>query len=77
MQVKPSVLQGNANKISSSEQDAGDRGIDGLASWAFDEEAHWWHSRWTGTKGSSEDTISSTVRPWIGSGFGQEILLKK
>ena len=74
MQVKPSVLQGNA--ISNSQQDPA-QGNDGLASWAFDEEAHWWHSRWTGTKGSSEDTISSTVRPWIGSGFGQEILLKK
>lgn len=74
MQVKPSVLQGNA--ISNSQQDPA-QGNDGLASWAFDEEAHWWHSRWTGTKGSSEDTISSTVRPWIGSGFDQEILLKK
>lgn len=74
MQVKPSVLQGNA--ISNSQQDPA-QGNDGLASWAFDEDAHWWHSRWTGTKGSSEDTISSTVRPWIGSKFGQEILLKK
>lgn len=67
MQVKPSVLQGNA--ISNSQQDPA-QGNDGLASWAFDEDAHWWHSRWTGTKDSSEDTISSTVRPWIGSGFG-------
>lgn len=74
MQVKPSVLQGNA--ISNSQQNPA-QGNDGPASWAFDEDAHWWHSRWTGTKGSSEDTISSTVRPWIGSGFGQEILLKK
>lgn len=68
------VLQGNA--ISNSQQNPA-QGNDGLASWAFDEDAHWWHSRWTGTKDSSEDTISSTVRPWIGSGFGQEILLKK
>ena len=74
VQVKPSVLQGNA--ISNSQQNPAQRN-DGLASWAFDEDAHWWHSRWTGTKDSSEDTISSTVRPWIGSGFGQEILLKK
>lgn len=74
MQVKPSVLQGNA--ISNSQQNPA-QGNDGSASWAFDEDAHWWHSRWTGTKDSSEDTISSTVRPWIGSGFGQEILLKK
>mgnify|MGYP002596746836 FL=1 len=74
VQVKPSVLQGNA--ISNSQQNPA-QGNDGLASWAFDEDAHWWHSRWTGTKDSSEDTISSTVRPWIGSGFGQEILLKK
>ena len=74
MQVKPSVLQGNA--ISNSQQNPA-QGNDGPASWAFDEDAHWWHSRWTGTKDSSEDTISSTVRPWIGSKFGQEILLKK
>lgn len=74
VQVKPSVLQGNA--ISNSQQNPA-QGNDGLASWAFDEDAHWWHSRWTGIKDSSEDTISSTVRPWIGSGFGQEILLKK
>lgn len=74
VQVKPSVLQGNA--ISNSQQNPA-QGNGGLASWAFDEDAHWWHSRWTGTKDSSEDTISSTVRPWIGSGFGQEILLKK
>ncbi len=74
MQVKPSVLQENA--ISNSQQKP-TQNKDGLASWAFDEDDHWWHSRWTGTKDSSEDTISSTVRPWIGSGFGQEILLKK
>lgn len=74
MQVKPSVLQENA--ISNSQQNP-TQNKDGLASWAFDEDDHWWHSRWTGTKDSSEDTISSTVRPWIGSGFGQEILLKK
>lgn len=74
MQVKPSVLQENA--ISNSQQNP-IQNKDGLASWAFDEDDHWWHSRWTGTKDSSEDTISSTVRPWIGSGFGQEILLKK
>lgn len=74
MQVKPSVLQENA--ISNSQQNP-TQNKDGLANWAFDEDDHWWHSRWTGTKDSSEDTISSTVRPWIGSGFGQEILLKK
>ena len=64
------------NAISNSQQNP-TQNKDGLASWAFDEDDHWWHSRWTGTKDSSEDTISSTVRPWIGSGFGQEILLKK
>lgn len=52
-------------------------GSDGPKEWAFDTENHWWHSRWTGTKPASEDTINATVRPWIGSGFGQAILLKK
>ena len=75
MQVKPSVLQENA--ICNTQQKPV-QGNDGLASWAFDEEKHWWHSRWKQEgKDSSEDTISSTVRPWVGSGFGQEILLKK
>ena len=74
MQVKPSVLQGNA--ISNSQQNPA-QGNDGPKEWAFDTENHWWHSRWTGTKPASEDTINATVRPWIGSGFGQAILLKK
>lgn len=52
-------------------------GSDGPKEWAFDTENHWWHSRWTGTKPASEDTINATVRPWIGSGFDQAILLKK
>lgn len=38
VQVKPSVLQGNA--ISNSQQNPA-QGNDGLASWAFDEDAHW------------------------------------
>ena len=75
MQVKPSVLQANA--ICNTQQKP-QQGKDGLASWAFDEENHWWHSRWNQTgKETSEDTINETVRPWIGSGFGQEICLKK
>ena len=75
MQVKPSVLQANA--ICNTQQKP-EQGKDGLASWAFDEEDHWWHSRWNQTgKETSEDTINATVRPWIGSGFGREIWLKK
>ncbi|WP_370741988.1 hypothetical protein [[Ruminococcus] lactaris] len=75
MQVKPSVLQANA--ICNTQQKP-QQGKDGLASWAFDEEDHWWHSRWNQTgKETSEDTINATVRPWIGSGFGREIWLKK
>lgn len=42
MQVKPSVLQENA--ISNSQQNP-PRESDGLASWAFDDDEHWWHSR--------------------------------
>lgn len=74
MQVKPSVLQGRA--MCNSQQDP-HHGSDGPKEWAFDTENHWWHSRWTGTKPASEDTINATVRPWIGSGFDQAILLKK
>lgn len=76
MQVKPSVLQKNA--ISNSQQNPPQK-KDGLASWAFDDDEHWWHSRWTGDKPESEDLIDKqgTVRPWIGSGFDQEIMLKK
>lgn len=42
MQVKPSVLQKNA--ISNSQQNPPQK-KDGLASWAFDDDEHWWHSR--------------------------------
>lgn len=74
MQVDPTVLQARA--MCNSQQDP-NHGSDGPKEWAFDTENHWWHSRWTGTKPASEDTINATVRPWIGSGFGQAILLKK
>lgn len=74
MQVDPTVLQARA--MCNSQQDP-HHGSDGPKEWAFDTENHWWHSRWTGTKPASEDTINATVRPWIGSGFGQAILLKK
>lgn len=74
MQVKPTVLQERA--MCNSQQDP-HHGSDGPKEWAFDTENHWWHSRWTGTKPASEDTINATVRPWIGSGFDQAILLKK
>ena len=71
MQVDPTVLQNNA--IRSSEMPAGS-GKDGPASWAFDgdDQEHWWHSQYP----VDESTVQ-TVRPWIGSGFGQTILLKK
>lgn len=74
MQVNPTVLQARA--MCNSQQDP-HHGSDGPKEWAFDTENHWWHSRWTGTKPASEDTINATVRPWIGSGFDQAILLKK
>lgn len=74
VQVDPTVLQARA--MCNSQQDP-HHGSDGPKEWAFDTENHWWHSRWTGTKPASEDTINATVRPWIGSGFAQAILLKK
>ena len=74
MQVDPTVLRARA--MCNSQQDP-HHGSDGPKEWAFDTENHWWHSRWTGTKPASEDTINATVLPWIGSGFGQAILLKK
>lgn len=74
VQVDPTVLQARA--MCNSQQDP-HHGSDGPKEWAFDTENHWWHSRWTGTKPASEDTINATVRPWIGSGFDQAILLKK
>ena len=74
VQVDQNVLKANA--MCNSQQDP-HHDSDGPKEWAFDTENHWWHSRWTGTKPASEDTINATVRPWIGSGFGQAILLKK
>ena len=62
MQVKPSVLQ--ANVMCNSQQNP-THGNDGLASWAFDGEGHWWHSRYQeeDQKATFEDAISETVRP--------------
>ena len=74
MQVDPTVLQDNA--ISNSQQ-APSVNADGPARWAFDDVRHWWHTHYDGTLGPSNETINEQVRPWIGSGFGQEITLKK
>ena len=58
--------------------DPSDDYLDGEAGWAFDEEAHWWHSRWghwdqkgsheVGSKsGDGKPSVSNPI--WIQTGF--------
>ena len=59
------------NVKANSEQNP-ESGTDGPAIWAFDDEDHWWHSRWTGTpaEGEVSDGHPSADRPiWIQTGF--------
>ena len=51
------------------------QGNDGGATWAFDDTAHWWHSRWGGTaqEGEVDSGVVSESNPiWIQTGFGQK-----
>ena len=72
-----SILAKNA--IANSEMDPAS-GTDGPASWAFDTEDHWWHSRWGNwgqLKPTETVTQSMTGKPsasnpiWIQTGFDQ------
>ena len=47
---------------------------DGKAAWAFDDEDHWWHSRYSGSSadGEVQDGKPSASNPiWIQTGFGK------
>ena len=85
VQVDQNVLKANA--ISNSNEFPHRNG-DGSASWAFDNENHWWHSRYTFPESAESPNYfkGETLRnkaaiasenPWIGSGFGREITLYK
>lgn len=85
VQVDQNVLKANA--ISNSNEFPHRNG-DGSASWAFDNENHWWHSRYTFPESAESpnyfkgETLRNTAaiaseNPWIGSGFGREITLYK
>ena len=53
-------------------------GNDGGAEWAFDDEVHWWHSRWQGTpqEGEVDSGLVSENNPiWIQTGFDEAIYL--
>lgn len=62
------------NAMSNSGQDPA-QGVDGPVEWAFDDENHWWHSRWTGTRpeGEASNGKPTTNNPiWIQTGFDRE-----
>lgn len=47
---------------------------DGEAGWAFDDENHWWHSRYQGNpvEGEVNSGLVSASNPiWIQTGFGE------
>ena len=51
------VLAANATANS---QQVPEKSSDGGAAWAFDDEAHWWHTRWSGDAAEGE---SATPKP--------------
>lgn len=76
-EIDSQILQENAK--ANSEQNAA-QGNDGPASWAFDDQDHWWHSRWRGTAQSGEVSsglVSENNKIWIQTGFGEAKKIKK
>lgn len=56
---------------------------DGGATWAFDDTAHWWHSRYDDwgqlTEGetiTAKNDVFVSKFPWIGSGFGNSVVFQ-
>jgi len=82
VQIDQEVLKANA--VSNSNQNPVKYTNDGSASWAFDEQEHWWHSRYNFYNASyyasetlRDQTAVATENPWIGSGFEREVTLYK
>ena len=77
-EINSEVLKQNAK--ANSEQIPAAWTNDGGASWAFDDDNHWWHSRYQGSPGDGEvssGTVSTSNPIWIQTGFGEAKNIKK
>ncbi|MBR5565912.1 MAG: discoidin domain-containing protein [Roseburia sp.] len=79
-EFNPGILGDNA-KANSEQKDAQGNGKDqdGPAKWAFDDEAHWWHTRWSGDPLDGETLganppLSDSI--WIQTGFDKAWYIK-
>ncbi len=79
-EVSSTVLAENA--MANSEQWPAGYVNDGKAAWAFDDEAHWWHSRYQNWEQKADHEVGSAVgdgKPsetnpiWIQTGFGEQL----
>ncbi|MBR5565556.1 MAG: glycoside hydrolase N-terminal domain-containing protein [Roseburia sp.] len=71
-EYSPAILAKNAKTNSEMNPASGN---DGLAAWAFDDEEHMWHSRYSGTplEGEVSNGVPSETNPiWIQTGFDKE-----
>ena len=76
-----------ANATANTEQYPERWDNDGYAEWAFDDTAHWWHTRYEAWDQVGAHHSDDTLRqgelfrngkyPWVGSGFGSSIILQK
>lgn len=76
-----------ANATANTEQYPERWDNDGYAEWAFDDTAHWWHTRYEAWDQVGAHHSDETLRqgelfrngkyPWVGSGFGSSIILQK
>ena len=76
-EVDSAILAKNAK--ANSEQNPAQYDNDGPAAWAFDDENHWWHTRYQGTKADHEVSsgIASESNPiWIQTGFDKKLYVK-
>lgn len=77
-EIESEVLKANAKANSEQKPAAWDN--DGEAGWAFDDENHWWHSRYQGNpvEGEVNSGLVSASNPiWIQTGFGEAKKIKK
>ena len=77
--VDSAVLAANAK--ANSEQLPVGWDNDGGAAWAFDEESHWWHSRYQDWEQKAEHEVESGKAEnnpiWIQTGFGEKVSVEK
>jgi hypothetical protein len=72
-EIDSAILMQNAK--AKSEQNPV-QGQDGLATWAFDDQDHWWHTKWQNEQ-NNEGHVSASNPIWIQTGFDEVKKIKK